>query len=220
MKAGVAETEPNRIWFGRGGCVEQHDDGRCAVFVRGELLGMYASDDVASRDVYLSVVLDQASREDLALAFRTSVATVGRVATRRRRGGARAVADYGQRGGRVVRTPKLVERLGELFEKGLGPRAAHAVVARQASYETVQKEYRQWIAGQEASSAIAAVPEQPALALVAASDQAETVEGTTTPVTSEAPQPSPGEDELTLEQVAPPAGAVVRKRPVNPIYQD
>jgi len=28
MLASVVETEPNRIWFGRGGCVEQHDDGR------------------------------------------------------------------------------------------------------------------------------------------------------------------------------------------------
>jgi hypothetical protein len=34
MLAGVAETEPSRIWFGRGGCVEQHDDGTCAVFGR------------------------------------------------------------------------------------------------------------------------------------------------------------------------------------------
>jgi len=33
MLAGVAETEPDRIWFGRGGRVERHDDGRCAVFL-------------------------------------------------------------------------------------------------------------------------------------------------------------------------------------------
>jgi hypothetical protein len=51
MLAGVAEAEPSRIWFGKGGCVEQHDDGTCAVFVRGEL--RYACDDVASRDVYI-----------------------------------------------------------------------------------------------------------------------------------------------------------------------
>ena len=34
MLAGVAEAEPTRIWFGRGGCVEEHDDGTYAVFVR------------------------------------------------------------------------------------------------------------------------------------------------------------------------------------------
>ncbi len=119
MLAGVAEAEPSRILFGRGGCVEQHDDGTCAVFVRGELLGVYVRDDVASRDVYIAVVMDQASREDVARAFRVSVATVGRVATRKKRGGVRAVADYGRRGGWTVRTPKLLERLKELFEKGL-----------------------------------------------------------------------------------------------------
>jgi hypothetical protein len=53
MLACVAEAEPSRIWFGKGGCVEQHDDGTRAVFVRGELLGVYACDDVASRDVYI-----------------------------------------------------------------------------------------------------------------------------------------------------------------------
>src|SRR6185369_7147967 len=106
MLAGMAEVEPHRIWFGRGGCVvERHDDGTCAVFVRGELLGVYEPEDVASRDVYIAVVMEQASREDLARAFRVSVATVGRVATRLKRGGARAVADYGRRGGWTVRTP-------------------------------------------------------------------------------------------------------------------
>ncbi len=29
MLAGVAEVEPSRVCFGRGGCVEQHDDGTC-----------------------------------------------------------------------------------------------------------------------------------------------------------------------------------------------
>jgi len=41
MLAGVMEAEPRRIWFGYGGCVEQHDDGTFAVFVRGELLARH-----------------------------------------------------------------------------------------------------------------------------------------------------------------------------------
>src|SRR3990172_7570992 len=97
MLAGVAEAEPDRNWFGRGGCVEQHDDGTFAVFVRGELLGTYSAADVATRDVFIAVVLEQATREDLARAFRVSLATVGRGATRFTGGGGRAVG--GRSGG-------------------------------------------------------------------------------------------------------------------------
>jgi hypothetical protein len=49
MLAGVVEAEPTRMWFGRGGCVEQYDDGTYAVFVRSELLGVYAADDTCRR---------------------------------------------------------------------------------------------------------------------------------------------------------------------------
>jgi hypothetical protein len=75
-------------------------------------------------------------------------------------------------------TPKLLERLTELFEKGLGPRAAHAAVAKQASYGTVYKVYREWTAGRSASTPApgAAEPAQPALALIVASDTADAVE--------------------------------------------
>ena len=99
MLAGVADAEPQRSWFGHGCCVEQHDDGTFAVFVRGELLGIYSAEDVATRDTLIAVVRDQASREDLARAFRVSAATVGRVITRFNSGGFREVADYGRRGG-------------------------------------------------------------------------------------------------------------------------
>jgi hypothetical protein len=140
----VAETEPRRIWFGRGGCVEEHDDGTHAVFVRGAHLGAYASDDVGSRDVYISVVRDEAGREELARAFRVSPATVGRVVTRFTRGGLQAVADYGRHGGKTARTPRLLPRLHELFEKGLGPTAAHEAVGKKPGYGTVYDIHQQW----------------------------------------------------------------------------
>ena len=162
MLAGVAEAEPRRIWFGRGGCVEQHDDGTFAVFVRGELLGVYADDDVGSRDIFIAVVRDQAEREELARAFRVSPATVGRVITRFNEGGLRAVADYGRHGGRRVRTPALVKRLRELFEKGLGPRAAHQAVAKKASYGTVYAIHQEWQRERLAKGMIAAAAHQPA----------------------------------------------------------
>ena len=120
-------------------------------------MGIYSGDDVASRDVFIAVVMDQAEREDLALAFRVSSATVGRVITRFKRGGFRAVADYGRRGGHTVRTPKLEERLAELFEKGFGPRAAHRAVAKKASYGTVNAIQQEWLAAR-ATTAVTPTP--------------------------------------------------------------
>lgn len=211
MLAGVAEAEPRRIWFGRGGCVEQHDDGTFAVFVRGELLGIYSGDDVASRDVFIAVVAEQAEREDLALAFRVSAATVGRVITRFTRGGFRAVADYGRRGGHTVRTPKLEERLAELFEKGIGPRAAHRAVAKKASYGTVHAIHQQWLAARKTATDAPTPAQQVGLTLVAATEESsDHVDALTTPAPAEATpvQEPPGEP--TLEAMAPPGGAVVQ----------
>jgi hypothetical protein len=212
MLAGVAEAEPDRSWFGRGGCVEQHDDGTMAVFVRGELLGTYSSADVATRDVFIAVVLEQATREDLARAFRVSPATVGRVATRYKRGGARAVADYGRRGGWTVRTAKLEQRLAELFTQGLGPRAAHRVVAEKASYGTVHAIHRQWSAGRAAPVEAPASPQQ-SLELGASEamlDQPE--EGQATEPASVAVAPAEGRlGETTLDEVMPPVGAIVQQ---------
>ncbi len=210
MLAGVAEAEPRRIWFGRGGCVEQHDDGTFAVFVRGELLGIYSGDDVASRDVFIAVVMDQAEREDLALAFRVSSATVGRVITRFKRGGFRAVADYGRRGGHTVRTPKLEERLAVLFEKGIGPRAAHRAVAKKASYGTVNAIHQEWLAAR-ATTAVTPAPAQGALVLVTTGEaSSDHVDAPATPPPAEATPAQEPPDEPTLEAVAPAGGGVVQ----------
>jgi transposase len=212
MLAGVAEAEPTRIWFGRGGCVEQHDDGTFAVFVRGELLGIYSAADVASRDVYIAVVRDQAEREDLARAFRVSAATVGRVITRFNRGGLRAVAEYGRHGGRTVRTRKLVERLEDLFEKGIGPRAAHRAVANKAGYGTVYAVHQEWLRRRVAKGMIDQSPstEQAALTLAGAGEAtAAKPEGTTGTPVEERPVAQP-QHEPILEAVAPLAGSVVQ----------
>jgi hypothetical protein len=83
MLAGVVEAEPDRHWFGRGGCAEKRDDGSFAVYFRGEVIGVFDADDVASRDVLMAVVLQgcECTREEVAYAFRVSEATVGRVVT-------------------------------------------------------------------------------------------------------------------------------------------
>ena len=173
MLPGVGEAEPDRHWFGRGGCVERHADGSFAVFVRGELLGVFDADDVASRDVLMAVILQggERGREEVAFAFRVSQATVGRVVTRFKCGGYRAVADYGRPSGRTVRTPKLQERLSKLFEQGMGPRQAHRAVAKLASYGTVQSMHAQWLADRAArSEGEAAAASQQALPLAPAND--------------------------------------------------
>ncbi len=206
MLAGVADAEPRRSWFGHGCCVEQHDDGTFAVFVRGELLGIYSAEDVATRDTLIAVVRDQASREGLACAFRVSPATVGRVITRFNSGGFREVADYGRRGGRTVRTPKLERRLAELFERGVGPRAAHRDVAKKASYGTVYAIHQEWLASQAARAGESSpAPAQPELKLIGATS-VEEVDESETPVAVEEPpataaQESSGEPML---EAAPP----------------
>ena len=212
MLAGVAETEPRRIWFGRGGCVEEHDDGTFAVFVRGALLGVYAAADVGSRDVFIAVVRDEAEREDLARAFRVSPATVGRVVTRFNQGGLRAVGDHGRHGGKTVRTPKLLARLQELFEKGLGPYAAHQAVAKKASYGTVYAIHQEWLLKQHARRLQEPAAPQVALALVPAPEVG--AAGTEAPVATE-PLPvaagvEPPAGEPTLEAVVPAGPGVVQ----------
>ena len=68
---------------GRGGCVEQHDDGTFGVLVRRELIGVFGADDVASRDVLTAVVSqrEERVREEVAGASGVSRVTVGRVVT-------------------------------------------------------------------------------------------------------------------------------------------
>lgn len=213
MLAGVMEAEPRRVWFGRGGCVEQHDDGTFAVFVRGELLGIYSAADVASRDVFIAVVREQAEREDVARAFRVSAATVGRVITRFNDGGFQAVADYGRSGGYTVRTPKLTERLVELFEKGVGLRAAHRAVAKKASYGTVQAVHQEWFAKRAEKRIVVGevMPVQGALTLIAPDEtslpRADAAE-IAAPVESAAGPECSGES--PLEAVVPSASTLVQ----------
>jgi hypothetical protein len=209
MLAGVAEAEPTRIWFGHGGCVvEQHDDGTRALFVRGQLLGTYSEDDAAGRDVLIAVVRDQGEREDLARAFRVSEATVGRVITRFNRGGFCAVADYGRHGGPVVRTPQLERRLVDLFEKGLGPRAAHAGVAKKASYGTVFSIHREW-REKQARALVEVPPAQPELPLPAMDAQPAAETQTTNPPAEVEAETAPVA-EPPLEVAVPTAGALVQ----------
>ncbi len=85
---------------------------------------------------------------------------VGRVIPRRKRGLFRAVADYGQKGGRTVRTAKLQKRITELFEQGHGPRGVHRVVAKLVSYGTVHSMYAEWLAGRAVRGEVPPAPQQ------------------------------------------------------------
>ena len=167
MLAGVLEAEPDRNWFGRGGCIEAHGDDSFAVYMRGELLAVYDRDDVASRDVLIAVVVGhgELTREEVARAFRVSSATVGRVVSRRNEGGLRAVADYGRTGGKTVVTPKLTARLAALFDEGAGPPAAHRAVKQKVSYGTVHGVYQRWKESRAGPPALALVEPQQVLPL-------------------------------------------------------
>jgi transposase-like protein len=206
MLAGVLEAEPDRIWFGRGGCVEVHRDGTFAVFMRGELLCVYDREDVATRDLLIAVVVRQGelTREDVARAFRVSSATVGRVVTRFNEGGLRSVADYGRTGGFTVVTPKLEARLMALFEQGAGPRAAQRAVAKLASYGTVHGVYQRWKAGRAAQAAVTPVEPQQSLPLEAANEPAPAQsEGAAAGETAPSAQTEPATREPTLAEVVP-----------------
>ena len=202
MLPGVLEAEPDRVWFGRGGCVEAHGDGTLAVFMRGELLGIFDRDDVASRDILLAVVLRQGGllREDVARAFQVSSATVGRVVTRFNEGGLPAVADYGRTSGFTVVTPKLEARLAELFGQGAGPRAAHRAVAKLASYGTVQGLYQRWLTKRHTPLAVVPVEPQQVLSFTAAN---EPVPVPVAVVTEAAPAVVEPTREPTLAEVVP-----------------
>ena len=173
---GALESDPRRVWFGRGGYVEKREDGSFSVYVRGELIGLFDDGDVASRDVVIAVALqdDERVRNEVARAFRVSLATVGRVRSRFVRGGFREVADTGHApGAPTVRTEKLRKRLAQLFERGFGPRRAHRAVAKQVSYGVVQSLHAEWLAeSAEKRAAKAESPPQQAVMLVPSGDPA------------------------------------------------
>ena len=233
---GALEMDPRRVWFGRGGYVERREDGSFAVYVRGEVIGLFDVEDVGSRDVLIAVALqdDERVRDEVARAFRVSLATVGRVRTRLVRGGFREVANTGHApGAPTVRTEKLRQRLAKLFERDFGPRRAHRAVAKLASYGVVQSMHAQWLAERAESRAAQAenARQQQALALMPGSQlernpakiRAETanrpelsVAPTSTAVptgpSDEVPAPRDLTDrsELSLVEVAPGREAVVQ----------
>jgi len=157
MLPDIVDPEPAQIWFGQRGYVQRSDDDSYCVMVGDTLIGTFSGDDVASRDVLIAIVVESLGRSvawsAVAKAFRVGRATVGRAMQRFKRGGLRAVADRGHRGGVTKRTPQLERKVFALFEQGLGVRATHRVVAKRISYGTVQAMHRDWSARHSPSSA-------------------------------------------------------------------
>ncbi|MGH7338055.1 MAG: hypothetical protein ACREI7_10775, partial [Myxococcota bacterium] len=128
-------------------------DGRFIVLIGGSAVGMFEGDDPVARDVLIAMIAGtDVRRQELAQAFGVSGATVERAITRMHQGGLKAVAETGGPGGYTVRTTRLQKRLEALFEQGHGPRAAHRVVAKQASYGTVQSMHKQWRVARDAAA--------------------------------------------------------------------
>jgi hypothetical protein len=214
---GMWERAPLRVWFGQCGCVEERSDGSFVVYAGGDILGVFDADDVAARDVLMCVVVQRANvtNSDVARAFRVSVATVGRVVTRFKSGGFPAVADTGHRGGYTVRTPQLKRRLFELFASGHGPRAAHRVVRKRASYGVVQSVHQEWLAEQ---SRITNAIEQIELPVAAANDAAPTAGDDLAEASNF--EPTLGGDRTAVNDVASTAGDRTAVHDVAPTAGD
>lgn len=201
MLPGVIEDSPSRVWFGRSGCVEQRLDGQSVVLIGGSAVGMFAEDDLAARNVLIAIIASTGvNRQQLAKAFRISGTTVERVVTQWHRGGLKAVAVVPQVGGRTVQTAALRRRVRALFERGLGPRAAHREVAKRLGYGTVQSMHQQWRA--EHAAAVSTVSElvQIALPTAASNDRSEALPASDA---AQAPAERPSADEVATDDVTP-----------------
>ncbi len=130
-------------YFSASGCVIEYADRR-EVFVGGSLLGVFTADDTAMRN--MMIVVSARARGvklgKLAEAFGVSSKTVQTVRSRFEAGGITAIA---KRGGRERKlTPKLIEQLRKLFDRGLTIDEAHKRIRERVSRAVVGRARKQW----------------------------------------------------------------------------
>lgn len=189
----IVELDPAQIWFGRCGYVLRTDVDTYSVMVGDTLVGTYTKRDVATRDVLIVIVVRSIGAgvawREVAAAFRVGRATVGRAMQRFSEGGLAAVADMGHQGGVSKRTPQLDKKVFGLFERGLGVRAAHRVVAKRISYGTVQAMHQEWL-GKQPEAAAANGLETPAQFLVDVQNVDDVSNDNETPAARQAEEPT------------------------------
>jgi hypothetical protein len=118
------------------------------VYLGGSLVGTFTHREPAERDGLIVVAMQEprAKAKQVARAFGVSGETVRRARVRARQGGLSAVTQRGRRGAPLKRTARLRRRAFELFEQGLSISAAHRVLSKHISSETVRVLYHEWAA--------------------------------------------------------------------------
>lgn len=136
-------------YFSRMGCVVEYPERR-DVFVGGTLIGSFEPEDRPMRNTLLIA----AARAEgvrfgkLAEAFGVGVVTVRNVRRRFEKGGLEAIVKSGGKPRKL--TPRLVKRLGKLFDDGLTIDEAHQHIGERVSRAVVGRARKQWADANEA----------------------------------------------------------------------
>lgn len=130
-------------YFSSTGCVVEYSDRR-DVFVGGSLIGTFTPDDRPMRNTLLVAAAraEGVRYGKLAEAFGVGVVTVRNVRRRFEKGGLQAIVKPG--GKKRKLTPKLVQRLGKLFDEGLTIDEAHRRIRKRVSRTLVGRAHKQW----------------------------------------------------------------------------
>jgi len=157
---GLIDPTPRTRWFGLGGCVYRREDGVVEVFVGGMLLGAFGPDDVASRNVVLVLLVEDPRTRvgELARAFEITPEIIRRARRLKEEQGLLAVASIRGRGAPSKRSPRLCQRLQDLFKAGVSIQEAYRRVRKHVSYGTVWNLHREWKTQQSQSANIEQSP--------------------------------------------------------------
>lgn len=138
--------QPRQRWFRPVGCVEAREDGTFAVYVGGSLIGCYATQSAAERDVLIVLVMEdpRARPGEVAQAFRVSRGTVRRARARASKGGLAAVTQGRKRGAPSKRTPALRRRVYRMFDQHMSVRAVERALKGKLSSFTLRSLRQEW----------------------------------------------------------------------------
>jgi transposase len=148
------DLDPQLRWFRPGGCVQQHADGSCWVYVGGNLIGRYTQGSPALRDVLIVLVMEdrRARPGEVARAFDVSTETVRRARARAKKDGLAALLQGRKRGAPSKRTPRLRRRVYRLFEQQQSVSAVQRALKGKLSWSTLRSMREEWARDRERAS--------------------------------------------------------------------
>lgn len=210
---------PGLRYFSAHGCVVVDDELRHVV-VGGTLIGSYAHDDLAGRNVIMVGLAEDPEIHlgRLAAAFEIDEETLRRVRRRFETNGLEAIVEIKHGGRDKIITPQIERRLFQLFDEGASVREAAARLKRRVSRAAVGRVRKRWFEERRAaaveppradaleveqlelSSAVSAAPEQvPANDLPSPSPEL-SLEPAAEPTDNSLSLVVPGSSSATLEQ--------------------